>query len=251
MSSKSDKIKLFASIFPWEVKVIFIFESATYISEAKNYITETIRGMNLGSFTCGKITNSEDYVLLNTLRLGEVLSNNETILVYDKQYKINEKSLGGRKNSNWYTDTDYAKRKIKAEDDEGSNVVEESLHLKEDRSINNRPISKERNRINVKKTVNSQNNQVQQNHQNYQNNSHQNQVPAHITPQNNNSNNSQQKPKTKPKQVVNNKQENQNIERSIPDDKPDSDDEVYQSEIPNKLYPISSSGVKKDKKQFN
>ena len=249
MSSKSDKIKLFATVFPWEVKVIFIFDSATYISEVKNYITETIRGMNLGSFTCGKITNSDDYVLLNTLRLGEVISNNETILVYDKQYKINEKSLGGRKNGNWYTDTEFSKKKIKTEDDEGSNVVEESLHLKEDKSINNKSIPKERNRINVKKIVNPQNNQVQQNNQN---NSHQNQIPTYTSSQNNNnSNNNNQKPKTKPKQLVNNKQDNHIIERSIQEEKPDSDDEVYQSEIPNKLYPISSSGVKKDKKQFN
>ena len=63
---QEENIKLYATIFPFEIKIIFLFPVGTYISEVKNYIQETVRGMNVGSFSIGKVTNSEHYIVLPT-----------------------------------------------------------------------------------------------------------------------------------------------------------------------------------------
>ena len=66
-NTNSNKIKIYATIFPYEIKVILMFPGNMFISEMKNYITDTVRGLNIGSFNCGKITNEQDYILLPTL----------------------------------------------------------------------------------------------------------------------------------------------------------------------------------------
>jgi hypothetical protein len=66
-STNSNKIKIYATIFPYEIKIILMFPGNMFISEMKNYLTDTVRGLNIGSFQCGKITNEQDYILLPTL----------------------------------------------------------------------------------------------------------------------------------------------------------------------------------------
>lgn len=63
MSSKQ-KIKLLATVFPQDIKLLLVFEHGTYVSEIKEYVQDTLRGMNLGYHT-GRITNEHGYILLN------------------------------------------------------------------------------------------------------------------------------------------------------------------------------------------
>jgi hypothetical protein len=109
---QSDKIKLFATIFPMEVKIILSFNPETLISEVKNYIQDSVRALNIGGFYIGKITNVDDYLFLNNQKLGDLVSNNELVLVYSKDYKICEKTLAGKKNPNWYGGEEPHKKRL-------------------------------------------------------------------------------------------------------------------------------------------
>lgn len=62
--SNNKKIKLLATVFPFELKLIMAFDVETSLSEVKEYIQDTVRGLNLG-FHIGRITNDKDYILLN------------------------------------------------------------------------------------------------------------------------------------------------------------------------------------------
>lgn len=59
-------IIVYATIFPWEIKIKFAFKKDMFVSEAKNYITDTVRALNMGSFTMGKVTDENDYMILGT-----------------------------------------------------------------------------------------------------------------------------------------------------------------------------------------
>ncbi len=65
-SKSSDTLILYSTIYPWEIKVKFAFKKDLFVSEVKNYITDTIRGLNIGSFQIGKITDENDYILIGT-----------------------------------------------------------------------------------------------------------------------------------------------------------------------------------------
>lgn len=62
--SNKQKIRLLANVFPQDIKLLMVFEHGTYVSEIKEYIQDTLRGMNLG-FHIGRITNNQGYILLN------------------------------------------------------------------------------------------------------------------------------------------------------------------------------------------
>lgn len=62
--SNNKKIKLLATVYPFELKLMIAFDLGTNISEVKEYIQNTMRGLNY-SFHIGRITNDQDYILLN------------------------------------------------------------------------------------------------------------------------------------------------------------------------------------------
>ena len=65
-SKNNDTLIIYSTIYPWEIKVKFSFKKDLFVSEVKNYITDTIRGLNIGSFQIGKLTDENDYILIGT-----------------------------------------------------------------------------------------------------------------------------------------------------------------------------------------
>ena len=65
MDKNKDKIKILATVFPYDIKLLFVVPSDSYVKDLKNYILESVRGLNLQGFQIGRITNTEDYILLN------------------------------------------------------------------------------------------------------------------------------------------------------------------------------------------
>lgn len=183
MPKQLEKLKLFATIFPMEIKIILSFPYETLISEVKHYIQDSVRALNIGGFYIGKMTNIDDYLFLNNQKIGDLVSNNDSILVYSKEYRICEKTLGGKRNVNWYGDESHLKKKIKqgnTEDADDDKTVMTNLESNQDNNetSNNTLYIKESN---AQKNSNTNSNKGNQNKEfkkphvslgNKQNNSH-------------------------------------------------------------------------------
>jgi len=59
-----NKIKIHATILPYEIKLLFVVFADTSIKDLKLYIQDSVRGFNI-SFQIGKITTIDDYIFLN------------------------------------------------------------------------------------------------------------------------------------------------------------------------------------------
>ncbi len=59
-----NKIKIHATVFPYEIKLLFVVFADTSFKDLKLYIQDSVRGFNV-SFQIGKITTKEDYIFLN------------------------------------------------------------------------------------------------------------------------------------------------------------------------------------------
>ncbi len=59
-----DKIKIHATVLPYEIKLLFVVFANTSFKDLKLYIQDSVRGFNI-SFQIGKITTKDDYIFLN------------------------------------------------------------------------------------------------------------------------------------------------------------------------------------------
>lgn len=59
-----NKIKIQATILPYEIKLYFVVFNDTSIRDLKLYIQDSVRGFNI-SFQIGKVTTTDDFILLN------------------------------------------------------------------------------------------------------------------------------------------------------------------------------------------
>lgn len=131
-----------------------------------------------------------------------MIENNANIKVYGKEYKLNETSVGGRKNANYYGELDpFTKRKKanNSENDEldqaGESVMETNVKDEYDSDTNTQNTKKVNNqRVSqsvVKKPQNVNNNQGQNQNHNHNQNHNQNQNKKQVTQGNNNTNKGQ------------------------------------------------------------
>ncbi len=89
------------TVFPYELKLVFVVESNTFIRDVKQYIQDSVRGFNTG-FSIGKLTTDNDYILLNDQKIGDIVDSGSSLLAYSSDYKIDSKILGGRSNPKHY-----------------------------------------------------------------------------------------------------------------------------------------------------
>lgn len=85
-------LKLRVMILPKLIKFVVSFEHGTYISKIKNKIQKILDGMKVTSF-CDKLTNEDDYILLDDSKIEDVLNNEDKIFYYTKiqQNLLNKK----------------------------------------------------------------------------------------------------------------------------------------------------------------
>jgi len=108
------KTKLFITVFPLEIKLVFVVESNTFIRDVKQYIQDSIRGFNIG-FSIGKLTTDNDYILLNDQKIGDIVDSGSSLLAYSSDYKNDSKLLGGRSHPKHYLGVKKSKEEDQSE----------------------------------------------------------------------------------------------------------------------------------------
>lgn len=76
-------LKLKVLVLPKMLKFILSFEYGTLIGKIKNKIEKILNNMKVTSH-CDKLTNEEDYILLEDSRVEDVLNNEDKIIYYTK-----------------------------------------------------------------------------------------------------------------------------------------------------------------------
>ena len=227
MDKSKEKIKILATVFPYDIKLLFVVQSDSYVKDLKNYILESVRGLNLQGFQIGRITNTDDYILLNDQvrlfnlyklqKIGDLLTSGDSILVYSVEYKIDSKILGGRNNPKHY----LGNKRPKDQEDENnkseapSNVIQ---NLQKQKNNNNQKDNKENKDHKSKHEVKSKK-----------------------------PNNDHKEKEIKKHEII---KEEHSEEESSNEEKTESESESDNEVIPPKADKLHASTVKKDKKGF-